>query len=158
MLLDEIEKAHPDVFNLLLQILEEGELTDNLGHTVNFRNTVIIMTSNAGIRQITETSPLGFSLTERGTPSYETIKEGALTELKKILSPELLNRIDDTIVFTALTPKDVERILEIQLQELETRLSEKELTLSVKPGAKILGRKRIRSLVGSKTYAPSYTA
>lgn len=151
VLLDEIEKAHPDVFNLLLQILEEGELTDNLGHTVNFRNTVIIMTSNAGIRQITETSPLGFSLTERGTPSYETIKEGALTELKKILSPELLNRIDDTIVFTALTPKDVERILEIQLQELETRLSEKELTLSVKPGAKkYLAEKGYDPLLGAR--------
>ena len=136
VLLDEIEKAHPDVFNLLLQVLEEGELTDNLGHTVSFRNTVIIMTSNAGIRQITEGSTMGFALSEERSPSYGTIKEGAMTELKKILSPELLNRIDDTIVFTSLSKKEVAGILELQLQELQGRLVEKNLTLAVKPAAK----------------------
>ena len=136
VLLDEIEKAHPDVFNLLLQVLEEGELTDNLGHTVSFRNTVIIMTSNAGIRQITEGATMGFALSEDRTPSYEVIKEGALSELKKILSPELLNRIDDTIVFTPLSKKEVAGILDLQLQELQDRLVEKNLTITVKPSAK----------------------
>lgn len=136
VLLDEIEKAHPDVFNLLLQVLEEGELTDNLGHTVSFRNTVIIMTSNAGIRQITEGSTMGFALSEETSLSYEAIKEGALSELKKILSPELLNRIDDTIVFTPLSKKEVAGILDLQLQELQDRLVEKNLTITVKPSAK----------------------
>lgn len=136
VLLDEIEKAHPDVFNLLLQVLEEGELTDNLGHTVNFRNTVIIMTSNAGIRQITEGSTMGFSLSADSTPSYQAIKEGALSELKRVLSPELLNRIDDTIVFTPLSRKEVAGILEIQLEELRQRLAERNLDLVVRPSAK----------------------
>lgn len=150
VLLDEIEKAHPDVFNLLLQVLEEGELTDNLGHTVNFRNTVIIMTSNAGIRQITEGSTMGFALTDDSSPSYQTIKDGALSELKKVLSPELLNRIDDTIVFTPLSKKEVGEILEIQLEELQLRLEERNLTLVVRPAAK--------EYLVENGYDPSYGA
>ena len=135
VLLDEIEKAHPDVFNLLLQVLEEGELKDNLGHSVNFRNTVIIMTSNAGARQITTDSRVGFSTLESGLLEYEDIKTNALAELKKLLSPELLNRIDDTVVFTALSKEEVAVILHIQLKELESRLAEQGLTLIVKPAA-----------------------
>ena len=135
VLLDEIEKAHPDVFNLLLQVLEEGELKDNLGHSVNFRNTVIIMTSNAGARQITTDSRVGFSNLESGLLEYEDIKTNALAELKKLLSPELLNRIDDTVVFTALSKEEVAVILHIQLKELESRLAEQGLTLIVKPAA-----------------------
>ncbi|MBO5137701.1 MAG: ATP-dependent Clp protease ATP-binding subunit [Spirochaetaceae bacterium] len=131
VLLDEIEKAHPDVFNLLLQILEEGELTDNLGHKVNFRNTVIIMTSNAGIREITSGNKLGFSSTSDTMPSYDEIKASALAELKKILSPELLNRIDDTIVFTSLSRKEVASILDLQLSELKERLIEQGLYFSI---------------------------
>lgn len=135
VLLDEIEKAHPDIFNLLLQMLEEGELHDNLGHVVNFRNTVIIMTSNAGARQITNEGRVGFGLTE-GVMSFEEIKAGAVNELKKLLSPELINRIDDVIVFNALSKKEVAKILEIQLAELGTRLAEKGLTINIKPKAK----------------------
>lgn len=136
VLLDEIEKAHPDVFNLLLQILEEGEITDNLGHTVNFRNTVIIMTSNAGVREITSGNRLGFSPEGNSSPSYEKIKSAALTELKKIMSPELLNRIDDTVVFKTLSKEQVSDILDIQLAELSERLADKNITLSVKKNAR----------------------
>ncbi len=135
VLLDEIEKAHPDVFNLLLQVLEEGELKDSLGHSVNFRNTVIIMTSNAGARQITTESRVGFSNLESGLLDYEDIKSNALSELKKLLRPELLNRIDDTVVFTALSKEEVGAILHIQLKELESRLAEQGLSLAVRPAA-----------------------
>ncbi len=135
VLLDEIEKAHPDVFNLLLQVLEEGELKDSLGHAVNFKNTVIIMTSNAGARQITTDSRVGFSSLDSGLLEYEDIKSNALAELKKLLSPELLNRIDDTVVFTALSKEEVAVILHIQLKELEARLAEQGLSLAVRPAA-----------------------
>ncbi len=135
VLLDEIEKAHPDIFNLLLQLLEEGELSDNLGHTVNFRNTVIIMTSNAGARQITNEGRVGFGILE-GVMPYEEIKAGAMNELKKLLSPELINRIDDVIVFDALSKKEVSKILDIQLAELGARLAEKGLSINLKPKAK----------------------
>ena len=133
VLLDEIEKAHPDVFNLLLQVLEEGELKDSLGHSVNFRNTVIIMTSNAGARQITTDGRVGFSSGEGGLLDYEDIKTNAISELKKLLSPELLNRIDDIVVFTSLSKEEVSAILQIQLRELENRLLEQNLSLQVKP-------------------------
>ncbi len=132
VLLDEIEKAHPDIFNLLLQILEEGEITDNLGHTVNFRNTVIIMTSNAGIREITTGTKLGFFAEEDLSPSYDQIKSAALIELKKLMSPELLNRIDDIVVFKPLSKEEIAQILNIQLAELAERLAEQNLTLTVK--------------------------
>ncbi len=135
VLLDEIEKAHPDIFNLLLQMLEEGELSDNLGHKVNFRNTVVIMTSNAGARQITNEGRVGFGLAE-GVISYDEIKAGAMNELKKLLSPELLNRIDDVIVFDALSKEEVSKILEIQLKELSDRLADKNLTIHISEEAK----------------------
>ena len=135
VLLDEIEKAHPDIFNLLLQMLEEGELNDNLGHTVNFKNTVIIMTSNAGARQITNEGRVGFG-TKEGVLSYDEIKFGALNELKKLLNPELLNRIDDILVFNALSKAEVEKILEIQLADLSSRLAEKSLTIKIEQKAK----------------------
>ena len=136
ILLDEIEKAHPDVFNLLLQLLEEGELSDNLGHTVNFRNTVIIMTSNAGVRQITSEHRLGFSSLADGIIPYSQIKADAMEELKRIMSPELLNRIDDVVVFNALSRKEISSILDIQIKELENRLAEKNIVLSIKPKAR----------------------
>lgn len=150
ILLDEIEKAHPDVFNLLLQILEEGELSDNLGHTVNFRNTVIIMTSNAGARQITAESMVGFSDSADGVLPYEDIKKNAMAELKKLLSPELINRIDDVIVFNALSKDEVSRVLDIQLAELFSRLSEKSFSVSIK--------KKARDYLVEKGYEPSMGA
>lgn len=136
VLLDEIEKAHKDIFNLLLQMLEEGELKDNLGHTVSFRNCVVIMTSNAGAREITADSRVGFATVKEGVLPYEEIKSSALEELKKIMNPELLNRIDDVIVFDALSKEQVSAILDIQFSELEQRLREKGLTVQLKPKAR----------------------
>ncbi len=136
VLLDEIEKAHPDVFNLLLQILEEGELSDSQGHRVNFRNTVIIMTSNAGAREITSEHRVGFSESEGGLLPYNEIRANAMEELKKIMRPELLNRIDDIVVFGALTRNQVSAILDIQLKDLEKRLSERKISLRLKPKAR----------------------
>ena len=131
ILLDEIEKAHPDVFNLLLQILEEGELKDNLGHTVNFKNTVIIMTSNAGVRQISNENRLGFSSDESSILDYSQIKSSAMAELKKIMSPELINRIDDIVVFNALSKPEISTILGLQISELASRLSEQHLSIQL---------------------------
>lgn len=132
VLLDEIEKAHPDVFNLLLQLLEEGELTDSHGHVVNFRNTVVIMTSNAGARQITNAGKVGFSTTENGEiKPYDEIKSDALNELKKLLNPELINRINDIVVFTALSREQVGKILDIQFNELAVRVAEKNISISM---------------------------
>ena len=116
--------------------MEEGELSDNLGHTVNFRNTVIIMTSNAGARQITTESRVGFNFQQSGLLSYDEIRASAMNELKKILNPELLNRIDDTIVFNALTKDEVSKILDIQIADLAKRLSEKDLTINFTESAK----------------------
>lgn len=132
VLLDEIEKAHPDVFNLLLQMLEEGEIKDSQGHTVNFRNTVVIMTSNAGARQITNEGRVGFSsVSHEGLKPYDEIKADALNELKRIMSPELLNRIDDIVVFSALDKEQVSAILDIQLAELCARLEELHISMEV---------------------------
>lgn len=136
VLLDEIEKAHPEVFNLLLQLLEEGELTDNLGHTVSFKNTLILMTSNAGARQITADSRVGFFTAKDGLLDYGDIRSSAMEELKKILSPELLNRVDDVIVFSPLNRSQLNKILDIQLRELEELLAEKNLTLTLKESAR----------------------
>lgn len=136
VLFDEIEKAHNEVFNLLLQILEEGELTDNLGHTVNFRNTVIIMTSNAGARSITADKKLGFAQLDDGFLPPAEIKANAMEELKRIMAPELINRIDDIVVFNPLKRDEISKILDIQIAELENRLSEKNIHLSIKPKAR----------------------
>ena len=136
VLFDEIEKAHNEVFNLLLQILEEGEISDNLGHTVNFRNTVIIMTSNAGARSITADKKLGFAQLDDGFLPPEEIKANAMEELKRIMAPELINRIDDIVVFNPLKREEISKILDIQIAELEGRLSEKNIHLSIKPKAR----------------------
>jgi len=135
VLLDEIEKAHPDVFNLLLQILEEGELQDNLGHTVSFRNCLIVMTSNAGARQITKAGSLGFQ-TGVGMLSHSEIKASALAELKRLFRPEFVNRIDETVVFHALTGKEVESIFHLMLGEIRERLLQRNLHIEVTPKAR----------------------
>jgi len=128
ILFDEIEKAHPDVFNLLLQVLEEGELRDSLGHTVNFRNTVIILTGNVGTRNLME-EPLGFMPDQTHTIDYQSMKKNAELEAKKLFSPEFLNRLDSTIVFTPLSEKEIEAVFELELSKLTSRLSEKQLHL-----------------------------
>ena len=130
VLLDEIEKAHPDVFNLLLQVLEEGQLQDNLGHTVSFRNTVLIMTSNAGARQISKETLLGFHV-EDGIMKHDEIKTSVMSELKKFFNPEFLNRVDDIVVFHSLTRDHLRKILEIELEEVSDRLAEKDMHLII---------------------------
>jgi ATP-dependent Clp protease ATP-binding subunit ClpC len=135
VLLDEIEKAHPDVFNILLQVLEEGQLQDNLGHTVSFRNTVLIMTSNAGAREISRESMVGFQ-TDEEMMEYREIKSSAMNELKRLFRPEFINRVDEIVVFHSLNRDEVRRILEILLADVQTRLADKEIILEVKPKAK----------------------
>ncbi|MDR1566120.1 MAG: ATP-dependent Clp protease ATP-binding subunit [Treponema sp.] len=137
VLFDEIEKAHRDVFNLLLQVLEEGELRDSLGHTVSFRNAVIIMTSNAGAREIHKDSRLGFGAGS-GLMGFEEIESSALSELKRFFNPEFLNRVDDVVVFHPLDIKQVEAILDIQLGELSRRLAEQGYSIDVAPSAREL--------------------
>jgi ATP-dependent Clp protease ATP-binding subunit ClpC len=149
VLFDEIEKAHRDVFNLLLQVLEEGELKDNLGHTVNFRNTVIIMTSNAGAREISRDSRLGFS-SETGIMGLEEIRTAALAELRRIFNPEFINRVDDVVVFHALDEKQVEAILDLQLGELARRLAEQGYSIEALPAA--------RKVLVEKGWDPKYGA
>jgi ATP-dependent Clp protease ATP-binding subunit ClpC len=147
VLFDEIEKAHHDVFNLLLQVLEEGELKDSLGHTVNFRNTVIIMTSNAGAREISRDSRLGFS-PETGIMGLAEIQSAALAELRRIFNPEFINRVDDVVVFHALDEKQVEAILDLQLGELARRLAEQGCSLEALPAA--------RKILVEKGWDPRY--
>jgi len=130
ILFDEIEKAHPDVFNLLLQVLEEGELRDSLGHTVNFRNTVIILTGNVGTRDLME-EPLGFVLDKNHAVDYRSMKRSAKLEAKKIFSPEFLNRLDSLIVFTPLSEKEIEAVFELELSKLTSRLAAKHLHLQL---------------------------
>ncbi|MEW6621121.1 MAG: ATP-dependent Clp protease ATP-binding subunit [bacterium] len=149
ILLDEIEKAHPDVFNILLQIFEEGHLTDNLGHTVDFRNAVLIMTSNAGARDIFEAKDIGFRKAT-AEKTYEDIKDKVLAEMKKIFNPEFLNRIDDTIVFHPLTHDDVKMIVQLMIDKLNERLEEQKITLE-------LTQEGI-SFLSEKGYDPAYGA
>jgi ATP-dependent Clp protease ATP-binding subunit ClpC len=133
ILFDEIEKAHPDVFNILLQILDDGVATDSFGRHINFRNTIIIMTSNAGTRDATKKS-LGFSK-ETQTSSYDVMKGRVMDELKKQFSPEFLNRIDETIVFRHLEKKDIRKIVDIRLDEVVDRLKEKDISVSISTSA-----------------------
>jgi len=136
VLLDEIEKAHPDVFNILLQIFDSGQLTDSLGHKVDFKNTVIIMTSNIGAREITGGKTLGFLTTQEAEQSYKDMKKKVLDEMKKVFRPEFLNRIDESIVFHPLSKEDVRNIVDLMLKKVVERLSEQEVTLEVTDGAK----------------------
>jgi ATP-dependent Clp protease ATP-binding subunit ClpC len=127
VLLDEIEKAHPDVFNILLQVLDDGQLTDNYGRVIDFKNTVIIMTSNVGARDITSSTKLGFHA-EEGL-GYERIKERVQEEIERTFAPEFLNRLDDVIVFHPLDRDQIGLIVHIQLRDVEKRLAEEKLTL-----------------------------
>ncbi len=130
VLLDEIEKAHPDVFNLLLQVLEEGQLQDNLGHTVSFRNTVLIMTSNAGAREISKDSLLGFH-SNRGMMKHSEIKSSVMTEMKRIFNPEFINRVDEIVVFHSLQKEQLFKILDLLIMEMDERLDDKNMKISI---------------------------
>jgi ATP-dependent Clp protease ATP-binding subunit ClpC len=134
VLLDEIEKAHPDVFNILLQVLDEGHLTDNYGRLIDFKNTVVIMTSNVGARDMLKGRTLGFAQGDsRG--DFERMAEKVKEEIGKVFNPEFLNRLDDVIVFHPLTRTHIAQIVTILLREVQKRLSEEELTLKLTPAA-----------------------
>lgn len=132
VLFDEIEKAHPDVFNIMLQILDDGRLTDSKGRHINFKNTIIIMTSNVGASMITTTSRLGFSTSDdESKDKYEKLKETVTEEMKKAFRPEFLNRIDETIVFAHLTQEEIRQIVDLMLKDLFKRLAERDLSVEV---------------------------
>ena len=133
ILFDEIEKAHPDVMNLLLQILEDGRLTDSQGREVNFKNTIIIMTSNLGARYITDKKSLGFGNMEN-EKEYENIKKEVIKELKKELRPEFINRIDEIIVFHKLSEEDIKQITNIMLKQVEERLKNQKYIVEIDDG------------------------
>lgn len=137
VLFDEIEKAHPDLFNILLQILEEGRLTDGQGRKVDFRNTVIIMTSNIGAREIAKTTPLGFSVERAGGGLDDrAIHQNVMSEVKKLFKPEFLNRVDDIVVFHSLTDEQLLSIVDLLIEDLRDRLVARGNNIVLTPGAK----------------------
>ncbi len=138
ILFDEIEKAHRDVFNILLQVMDEGVLTDSGGRKVDFRNTVLCMTSNLGSRAITDQSSLGFAREERGMRSYREMKSRVMSQVRELFRPEFLNRLDDIIVFQTLSQIDVQAIAELMLAKLQLRLGEREIQIEVSDGAKAI--------------------
>ncbi|MGI9096982.1 MAG: AAA family ATPase, partial [Solirubrobacteraceae bacterium] len=139
LLLDEIEKAHPDVFNILLQILEDGRLTDAQGRTVDFRNAIVIMTSNIGASEIARNTPLGFAISDDETGiTYEEMKNRIMGELKKVFRPEFLNRIDDVIVFHKLQRDEIKQIVDLLLRRIRESMADRGLQLELTEEAKDL--------------------
>jgi ATP-dependent Clp protease ATP-binding subunit ClpC len=137
LLLDEIEKAHPDVFNILLQILEDGRLTDAQGRTVDFRHCIVIMTSNIGASEIARNTPLGFAVSDDETGiTYDDMKTRITGELKKVFRPEFLNRIDEVIVFHKLTKDEIKEIVDLLLRRIRESMAERELQLELSEPAK----------------------
>ena len=136
VLFDEIEKGHPDVFNTLLQILDDGRLTDGHGRVVDFKNTVIIMTSNVGSNVIGESTPIGFSVNQRTKNGTEEIRKRLLDSLRQTFRPEFLNRVDDIIVFNSLSKKHLEVIVDLQLARVDKMLESRKVTMQVTPAAK----------------------
>jgi ATP-dependent Clp protease ATP-binding subunit ClpC len=150
VLFDEIEKAHPDVFNTLLQILEDGHLTDAQGHTVDFKNTVIIMTSNLGTRDIQKGTTIGFAAAANEEVTYEKMKDKVMDELKKSFRPEFLNRIDEVIVFHSLTQEHVKSIVDLMMKRVRDQLKAKDVEIVLTDGAK--------GLLAEKGYDPTLGA
>ncbi|MEE3337012.1 MAG: ATP-dependent Clp protease ATP-binding subunit [Candidatus Latescibacterota bacterium] len=149
VLLDEMEKAHPDVFNVLLQILDEGRLTDSTGRKVDFRNTVLIMTSNVGSREVGLGGVLGFQKSDEEALTAQ-IEEKISDAMKKTFNPEFINRIDDTVIFHALTRENITEIIDIVLEEFKKRLVDRDITLRITPGAK--------SMLAEKGFDQTYGA
>jgi ATP-dependent Clp protease ATP-binding subunit ClpC len=150
VLFDEIEKAHPDVMNLLLQILEEGMITDSLGRKIDFRNTIIILTSNVGASTIKRQTSLGFGAMNTDESDFEGMKEKILEESKRFFKPEFLNRLDDLVVFHMLEKKDLDQIVDLEINKLLKRLRDKEITLELDVTA--------RDLLVKKGFDPAYGA
>jgi ATP-dependent Clp protease ATP-binding subunit ClpC len=144
-----MEKAHPDVFNVLLQILDEGRLTDSTGRKVDFRNTVLIMTSNVGSREVGSGGVLGFQKSDEEALTAQ-IEEKINDAMKKTFNPEFINRIDDTVIFHALTRENITEIIDIVLDEFKKRLVDRDITLRITPGAK--------SMLAEKGFDQTYGA
>jgi len=149
VLLDEIEKAHPDVFNMLLQVLEDGQLTDSYGRKVSFKNAVLIMTSNLGAREIKKGVSLGFQNNDQ-LLAFDQMKDKVLSELKKTFNPEFLNRVDEVVVFNSLGRPEMGRIVDILIGQLSLRLKEKNITIGISPQAK--------ELLVARGFDPTYGA
>jgi ATP-dependent Clp protease ATP-binding subunit ClpC len=150
VLFDEVEKAHPDVMNLLLQILEEGTVTDSLGRKIDFRNTIIIMTSNVGASSIKRQTTLGFGAMNEDQADFEGMKEKIMEESKRYFKPEFLNRLDDLVVFHMLEKVDLNQIVDLEVSKLVKRLAEKEVALTLTPEA--------RDFLSEKGFDPAYGA
>jgi ATP-dependent Clp protease ATP-binding subunit ClpC len=138
LLLDEIEKAHPDVFNILLQILEDGRLTDSQGRTVDFRHAIVIMTSNVGAQDIARNTPLGFAVTDETGTTYDDMKKRIMGDLKKVFRPEFLNRIDEVIVFHKLAKEEILQIVELMMRRVREQISTHEVAIELSDSAKEL--------------------
>jgi ATP-dependent Clp protease ATP-binding subunit ClpA len=149
VLFDEIEKAHPDVFNMLLQVLDDGRLTDSVGHVVDFKNTILIMTSNLGTGLLGKRTAPGF-LPEADATTYERMKERVLEELKRSFRPEFINRIDEIVPFYPLLFEDIRTMLKLNLREMSDRLKEKGIRLRVFQGA--------YEFLAEQGYSPEYGA
>ena len=151
VLFDEIEKAHPDIFNTLLQVLDDGHLTDGQGRKVDFKNTIIILTTNLGTRDIAKSANTGFSLGNNADASYQRMKDQVNSELKRQFRPEFLNRLDDTIVFRQLTEPEVRQIVDLDVKHLNDRLFERHMTLELTDAAKnLLAQKGFDPLLGAR--------
>ena len=153
ILFDEVEKAHPDVMNMLLQILDDGRLTDSQGRTVNFKNTVIIMTSNIGARLITDKNTLGFGKQEKeeSEKEYENTKKDVMGELKKEFRPEFINRIDEIIVFHKLNDEDIKKIIDIMLKQVTKRLEEQGMKVEIGNDVKeLIAKKGVDANYGAR--------
>ncbi len=151
ILFDEIEKAHGDVFNILLQVLDDGHITDAQGRKVDFKNTIIIMTSNAGAQAIVDPKHLGFASKEDDSKDYERMKSGVMEEVKRIFKPEFLNRIDETIVFRSLNKEDMKQIVTIQTKEFIARCKEQmDIDVSISSN--------VKTWIVDKAYDPKYGA
>ncbi|MCD6169113.1 MAG: ATP-dependent Clp protease ATP-binding subunit [Candidatus Latescibacteria bacterium] len=150
VLLDEIEKAHPDVFNILLQVLDDGQLTDSFGRKVDFKNTILIMTSNLGTREVGKSSSVGFQQAAGAKTDYLQMKERILKEMKKLFNPEFLNRIDEVIVFRPLGKQEVLKIIDIMLREVAEQVAGREIEISLTEEAK--------DLIAEKGYDPVFGA
>ena len=135
ILFDEIEKAHPDIFNILLQVLDEGLVTDSLGRKVSFKNTILIMTSNVGAKSITVNQNVGFRKLD-DLSEYEEMKEKLLDDIKRVFNPEFINRVSDILVFHALTKEHIFNIIDILLEDTKSRLKEKKMFLELDETAK----------------------
>jgi ATP-dependent Clp protease ATP-binding subunit ClpC len=135
ILLDEIEKAHPDIYNILLQVFEDGQLTDGLGNTVDFKNTIIIMTSNLGARFLDRRGQIGFSMPESGANIPQKIEDQVMSEVKRAFNPEFLNRLDEVILFTSLTDEDLMQIIDLLVEQVNENLVAKQIKIRLEPAA-----------------------